>query len=133
MSILQKTDSKFTSILFLGDTSLDNNKNTFILDATIDYIILNRRLTILDQVKLQLLQVLRYKCSIQLVVFSFRTIYIDVMYQIHFATHMYFQLFSFLFSFFKDTCRIKTHNLYLKLQIFIFFSEVLSMRNKISN
>ena len=52
MSILQKTDSKFTSILFLGDTSLDNNKNTFILDATIDYIISNRRLTILDQVKL---------------------------------------------------------------------------------
>ena len=39
MSILQQSDSKFTSVLLFGDTSFDNNKNTFILDATIDYII----------------------------------------------------------------------------------------------
>ena len=39
MSILQLSDSKFTSLLLFGDTSFDNNKNTFILDATIDYII----------------------------------------------------------------------------------------------
>ena len=39
MSILQLSDSKFTSVLLFGDTSFDNNKNTFILDATIDYII----------------------------------------------------------------------------------------------
>ena len=38
MSILQQSDSKFSSILLFGDTSFDNNKNTFILDATIDYI-----------------------------------------------------------------------------------------------
>ena len=38
-SILQENDSKFTSVLLFGDTSFDNNKNTFILDATIDYII----------------------------------------------------------------------------------------------
>ena len=38
-SILQQNDSKFTSVLLFGDTSFDNNKNTFILDATIDYII----------------------------------------------------------------------------------------------
>ena len=40
MSILQhiKSDSKFTSVLFV-DTSLDNDKNTFNFDATIDYII----------------------------------------------------------------------------------------------
>ena len=39
VSILQQRDSKFTGILLFGDTSFDNNKNTFILDATIDYII----------------------------------------------------------------------------------------------
>ena len=36
MSILQQSDSKFTSVLLFGDTSFDNNKNTFILDATKD-------------------------------------------------------------------------------------------------
>ena len=39
MSVLQQTDSKFTSALLFDDTSFDNNKNTFILDGTIDYII----------------------------------------------------------------------------------------------
>ena len=39
MSILQQSDSKFTRVLLFGDTSFDNNKNTFILNATIDYII----------------------------------------------------------------------------------------------
>ena len=39
MSILQQSDSKLTSVLLFGDTSFDNNKNTFIIDATIDYII----------------------------------------------------------------------------------------------
>ena len=39
MSILQPSNSKFTSILLFGDNSFDNNKNTFILDATIDHII----------------------------------------------------------------------------------------------
>ena len=39
MSILQQSDSKFTSVLLFGDISFENNKNTFILDATIDYII----------------------------------------------------------------------------------------------
>ena len=43
MSILQQSDSKFSSVLLFGDTSFDNNKNTFILDATIDYIILTGR------------------------------------------------------------------------------------------
>ena len=43
MSILQLSDSKFTSVLLFGDTSFDNSKNTFILDATIDYIISTRR------------------------------------------------------------------------------------------
>ena len=39
MSILPESDSKFTSVLVFGDTSFDNNKNIFILEATIDYII----------------------------------------------------------------------------------------------
>ena len=39
MSILQQIDSKFTSVLVFGDISSDNKKNTFILGATIDYII----------------------------------------------------------------------------------------------
>ena len=39
MSILQLSDSKFTSVLLFGDNSFDNNKNTFILDATTDYVI----------------------------------------------------------------------------------------------
>ena len=43
MSILQQSDSKFTSVLLFGDTSFNNNKNTFILDDTIDYIILTGR------------------------------------------------------------------------------------------
>ena len=43
MSILQLSDSKFTSVLLFGDNSFDNSKNTFILDATIDYIISTRR------------------------------------------------------------------------------------------
>ena len=43
MSILQQSDSKFTSVLLFGDTSFDNNKNSFILDAAIDYIISTRR------------------------------------------------------------------------------------------
>ena len=38
MSVLQQSDSKFTSVLLFRDTWFDNNKNTFILDATIDYI-----------------------------------------------------------------------------------------------
>ena len=42
MSILQLSDSKFTSVLLFGDNSFDNNKNTFALDATIDYIISTR-------------------------------------------------------------------------------------------
>ena len=43
MSILQQIDSKVTSGLLFGDTSFANNKKTFILDATIDYIILTGR------------------------------------------------------------------------------------------
>ena len=39
MSILQLSGSKFTSVWLFGDTSFNSNKNTFILDATIDYII----------------------------------------------------------------------------------------------
>ena len=39
MSILEQSDTKFTSSLLFGDTSFDNNKNTFILDDTINYII----------------------------------------------------------------------------------------------
>ena len=39
MSTLQQSDSKFTGVLLFGDTSFDKNKNTFIIDATIDYII----------------------------------------------------------------------------------------------
>ena len=39
MSILQQSDPKLTNVLLFGDTSFDNNKNTFILNATIDYII----------------------------------------------------------------------------------------------
>ena len=39
LSILQQSNLKFTSVLLFGDTSFDNKKNTFILDATIDYII----------------------------------------------------------------------------------------------
>ena len=44
MYILQQSDSKFTSVLLFGDTSFDNNENTFILDATIDYMISTERL-----------------------------------------------------------------------------------------
>ena len=43
MSILQQGDSKFTSFLLFTDASSDNTKNTFILDATIDYIISSGR------------------------------------------------------------------------------------------
>ena len=43
MSILQQSDSKFTSVLPFSDTSFDNNKKTFILDETLDYIILTGR------------------------------------------------------------------------------------------
>ena len=39
ISILYQDDSKFTSVLLFGDTSFDRNKNTFILEATIDYLI----------------------------------------------------------------------------------------------
>ena len=46
MSILQLSHSKFNSVLLFGDTSLDNNKNTFILDATICYIILTGRFAV---------------------------------------------------------------------------------------
>ena len=35
MSILQQSDLRFTTVLLLGSTSLDNNKNTFIIDATV--------------------------------------------------------------------------------------------------
>ena len=38
MSVLKQSDSKFKSVLTLGGTSFDNNKNTFILDATMKYI-----------------------------------------------------------------------------------------------
>ena len=43
MSILQQSDSKFTSILLFSNTSFNKNKNTFILDANIHYIVLNGR------------------------------------------------------------------------------------------
>ena len=36
MSILQQSDLQFTTVLLLGSTSFDNNKNTFIIDATVD-------------------------------------------------------------------------------------------------
>ena len=39
MSILQQSDLNFTSVLLFGDTSFNNNKNTFILNGTIHYII----------------------------------------------------------------------------------------------
>ena len=39
MLVLQLSDSIFTSVLLFGDTSFDNNKNNFILDATTDYVI----------------------------------------------------------------------------------------------
>ena len=39
MSISQQSDSRFASVLFIGDTSCDDNKNIFSLDATVDYII----------------------------------------------------------------------------------------------
>ena len=42
MSILQQSDSKFASVLLFSDISFDNNKNIFILDATIDDVILTR-------------------------------------------------------------------------------------------
>ena len=41
ISLLQQSDSKFT--LLFDDTFFDNNENTFILDATIDYIISTER------------------------------------------------------------------------------------------
>ena len=43
MSILQQGDSKFTSFLLFTDASSDNTKNTFILHATMDYIISSGR------------------------------------------------------------------------------------------
>ena len=43
MSILQNSDSKFTSVLLFGNTSSHNNKNTVILNATIDHTILTGR------------------------------------------------------------------------------------------
>ena len=39
MPISQLSNSKFTSVLLFSDTSFDNNKNTFILAATLDCII----------------------------------------------------------------------------------------------
>ena len=39
MSILQQSDSKFTSVLLFGDISFDNIKKKFIPDTIIDYII----------------------------------------------------------------------------------------------
>ena len=43
MSCLKQSYSKFTSTLAFGKNSFDNNKKTFILDISIDYIILIRR------------------------------------------------------------------------------------------
>ena len=43
MSILQQSDLKLTIVFFFSNTSFDNNKNTFILDTTIDYIISTER------------------------------------------------------------------------------------------
>ena len=53
-STLEQSDSKFTSILHFVNTCFDNNQNTFILDATIDYIISTGRFdvplfSVLDQ------------------------------------------------------------------------------------
>ena len=39
MPILHQADSNVTSVFLFSDTSFDNNKTTFILDVTIDYII----------------------------------------------------------------------------------------------
>ena len=39
ISILQQSDSNFAGVFLFGDTSFDNNKKTFILHTTIDYII----------------------------------------------------------------------------------------------
>ena len=43
MSILQQSHLKLSSVLLFDKTSFDNNKNNFILDAIIVYIILPRR------------------------------------------------------------------------------------------
>ena len=47
MSILQLSDSRLTSVLLFGDTSFNNNENTFILDAAIEYIISTGRFHVL--------------------------------------------------------------------------------------
>ena len=44
MSILQRNGSKFTSVLLFGETPFNNNKNTFVLDVTIDCIISTGRI-----------------------------------------------------------------------------------------
>ena len=43
-SILPQSDFKFNSVLLFENTSFDNNKNTFILDAIAGYSILAWRL-----------------------------------------------------------------------------------------
>ena len=45
MSILHQSDSKFTTKrnLLYGNTSFDNNRNTLILDPTVDYMISTAR------------------------------------------------------------------------------------------
>ena len=40
ISILQQSDSEYTSFLLFDNTSFNNNKKTFVLDFTIDYFIL---------------------------------------------------------------------------------------------
>ena len=83
-SILQQSDSKFTRILLFDDTSLGNNKNTFILDATIDYIIFTGRF---DEplfksswlgfvsLALKMKSCIQYSCKI-----PFRTVCIDILF-----------------------------------------------------
>ena len=53
MYILEQSDPKFTSVLLFGDTSFDNNKNTFFNDVAIDYTfrpedLMNLHLTVLE-------------------------------------------------------------------------------------
>ena len=44
ISILQQSDSKFTSVLLFGDTSFDNNKNTIIFHLRLFVFIFSTRL-----------------------------------------------------------------------------------------
>ena len=107
MYILQQSDSKFLIALLFGDTLLDINKNTFILDVNIDYIIsagrfdeplFNSSLLAFGSITLKIKSWQNFYLGLFIFIFSTRSFLLHVCYS-SFSFSFFFLLFRLFLIF----------------------------------